>query len=963
MSSVNEEESLTPNELRQKLYQTFKSRGLLDTLKTQLRNQLIQELQQPLRTRPTVPRSAVLSDSVLVKACNSVMIDHLQSIGYEYTLSVFYPECGMSKHEVLSTRDLLQLMKISPHTPLYKAVMSNIQKGQTGFLMSLFTELIDHHIHGEHCDAVTQTSDEPAHKQSLVEKMQMIEEEYEVLRNRGDRWVSVEAKLAGYRKEMEEQSQVELKAKLQHFMDVEIIKVKREEQEKSRKEIRELRRDLERTYELKSEALMSREKNAIERLQKHQEMQEKEMYTQRQMLLKDIESVRNREVDLKQRTEAFDKTCKLHEEKMKTMEDLLRRRETSVKNMEDSFDQKLKSELMKYRLELKEDYIKRTEMLTENEKQNKVETIRLQKESAVIEAKTDEHERNLAQVKHLLVELETARQQMFLLTQQKEQLHERLENMNDYSELKRQTLEHQTHIRLLKQQLEENHEENQRLRREVKAPSTEQLRLQEELQRLQTARRRDEEEFQEQNKVLHTQLQHEVHQCTLLKAQLVECEERIRWMNTNAEEIKLQLKHTQQALENEIFLNPKPSLVDRSVLTLMPDKLLPPDVYIDSALLRRAAGSDGGLSETGVTLGGQRRSSPHAQIQDQDSELVSGALARIRELEIEAERLEEAYTNHRQRATDDLSLHHKRAIPSHIRPRVTFTGDPSSHENFTRTPSEDQTPPRLDSPPARRLSSTPVSTSRSRSDVHQTPAVTQDWMRKTNAERPSVMFTDLSTDRQISPIPAGDTSLSRDLMCVSSPTMKSTTRDNNSPPKLQQIISSSSQESSPQPEKISLYDLTNPEPYVSADQECILENLQDINTQRCLKDEVMMSAVPSSDSCEEEEERRSQEREEKDLLRVFEIEHEEEAEEEQMTLTASVIAGGRDEEAEEEEASGGADVVNPLEKYMMILMQGKQRESPKKESEHESPQEVLLSENIDDSIDAVSREEPDEDFW
>lgn len=50
------------------------------------------------------------------------------------------------------------------------------------------------------------------------------------------------------------------------------MKVKREEQEKSRKEILELRRDMERTHELKSEALMSREKNAIERLRNHQEV-------------------------------------------------------------------------------------------------------------------------------------------------------------------------------------------------------------------------------------------------------------------------------------------------------------------------------------------------------------------------------------------------------------------------------------------------------------------------------------------------------------------------------------------------------------------------------------------------------------------------------------------------------------------------------------------------------------------
>ncbi|XP_016121052.1 oral-facial-digital syndrome 1 protein homolog, partial [Sinocyclocheilus grahami] len=212
----------------------------------------------------------------------------------------------MSKDQVLSARELLQLTKISPHTPLYKSLVSNIQKGQTGFLMSLFTELTEHHVYRDCCDASTQSTSISAHRESLVEKLQLIDEEYEVLRHRGDRWPSVEAKLAEYRKEIQEQAQVELKAKLQHFMEVEIVKVKRDEKEASRREILELRRDMERTFELKSEALMSREKNAIERLQKSQEIEEKEIYAQRQALLKEIESVRSREIELKQRMEAFD---------------------------------------------------------------------------------------------------------------------------------------------------------------------------------------------------------------------------------------------------------------------------------------------------------------------------------------------------------------------------------------------------------------------------------------------------------------------------------------------------------------------------------------------------------------------------------------------------------------------------------------------------------------------------------
>lgn len=45
-----------------------------------------------------------------------------------------------------------------------------------------------------------------------------------------------------------------------------------EEKAQTQKEISELRYELERTHQAKAEALISREKNAIERLQKQQEV-------------------------------------------------------------------------------------------------------------------------------------------------------------------------------------------------------------------------------------------------------------------------------------------------------------------------------------------------------------------------------------------------------------------------------------------------------------------------------------------------------------------------------------------------------------------------------------------------------------------------------------------------------------------------------------------------------------------
>lgn len=59
---------------------------------------------------------------------------------------------------------------------------------------------------------------------------------------------------------------------MHHFKDVEIAKVRMEEQAKFHKEFDKLKQELERTYEMKAKTLMDREKNAIDRLQKQQEV-------------------------------------------------------------------------------------------------------------------------------------------------------------------------------------------------------------------------------------------------------------------------------------------------------------------------------------------------------------------------------------------------------------------------------------------------------------------------------------------------------------------------------------------------------------------------------------------------------------------------------------------------------------------------------------------------------------------
>ncbi|CAJ0927592.1 unnamed protein product [Ranitomeya imitator] len=177
--SQGELKSLSQEELRKRLYQTFKKKGVLDSLKTQLRNQLIQDLKLRVGSGQSLQSPLVSGDSLLHRACNSLVADHLSRCGYEFSLSVFYPECGLEKDKDFSIQDLMQLLKINPKSSIYKSLMSTHQNSsRKGFLVQILAELIDNHLNRDGRDANTQTAATSPYRESIVEKLKFYDERF-----------------------------------------------------------------------------------------------------------------------------------------------------------------------------------------------------------------------------------------------------------------------------------------------------------------------------------------------------------------------------------------------------------------------------------------------------------------------------------------------------------------------------------------------------------------------------------------------------------------------------------------------------------------------------------------------------------------------------------------------------------------------------------------------------------------
>ncbi|NWR77088.1 OFD1 protein, partial [Centropus unirufus] len=961
---------------------------------TQLRNQLIHELMHPILSGKLQPQAVPSDDSsLLVAASNSLVADHLQRCGYEYSLSVFFPESGLEKKKLWTMQDLLQLMRINPKSSLYKSLTSGTQKENKGFLMQILIGLTEHHLSRETHDTETQTTSVPAYRESLAEKLQLIDEQFAGSYPQHQKYESLKVKLHEYRKEIENQLQEEMRQKLEHFKEVEIAKIKMEEKAQTQKEISELRHELERTHQAKSEALISREKNAIERLQKQQEIEAKEVYAQRQSLLKDIEFIRTREAELKQRIEAFEITQKLQEEKNKAIDDALRRREVAVKNIEETYDQKLKAELLKYQLELKDEYIARTNKVTEDEKKNKEQAKLLHEEAIAINSKKEELKQAVSRTKELELDVESAKAQVLLVNKQNQLLTEKLKEVSDYPLLKEEKLELQVQNKLLRQQLDEFRSENQHLRDKLSQPSAEHLACQVELRRVEHSRKLALDEFESHRQILEKQLQSEVERCAQLKTQLLDSEATARKLNVQVEELQLQVKQTQAALENEVYRNPKPSLVDRSVLDFTGERIVPHDIYVDSTILKNQVMTNITKVNAVPRVDYQQHLQPCSASPDSDLECMVQTRARIKELEKEAEYLEEAYRNYQHRVMQDAAASRtlrkthsplllERAVSRHLlttQLELLEDNTSSQHsplssprgEKYTkRTGQVDAfknalTPPHRGASSSRRHSSTPVSKSE---------RVVSNKKISDDINGSYLASSQHSVDQVLSPISKPHILSSPELVSSTPSTRGQKIRLHNQQADKQDFSDI------PKPEKLMYEDL---EERISSP-----ENQGDIPEQ-CESDALHLSgdivngnhvtaAVPAAATSLQDlmvlDQRQSEEQngeaetnleeERKAVEESRETEQQEALEREQTEvekLNKEVwIQESTEIDEEKEEKAGrksensnfGAEddlkdpTPNPLEKYMRIIQQRREQELANKDSQKEEIEEVSLTEGF-----------------
>ncbi|XP_065884793.1 centriole and centriolar satellite protein ofd1-like isoform X2 [Dysidea avara] len=315
-------QNLKSSELKSQLYHSLQQKGVLDAMKLQLRNRLVKELEHT----PTVPKSL----SVLESLTHGIILEHLYKMGYEYTISLFALESGMGTNQTVNITELLKLLNISPSHPLHKALTDDSQTSEQGFLATLLLSLPLLATHSNNTvDVCTQV--DPTPEDSITQMKHQAH-------------VSLEQRILAFERESEERTRKMMEERVSQFKATELLRVKMETKEMLQKEFQRKRNEVEQNYREKLQQLSKKEQEMIQRLQRREEELEASLYSQRQLVLQELELIRQREDHLAKQSELTKlQSSDIHStsERLKQEEQILRSEVQRKQQLLDELQQQL----------------------------------------------------------------------------------------------------------------------------------------------------------------------------------------------------------------------------------------------------------------------------------------------------------------------------------------------------------------------------------------------------------------------------------------------------------------------------------------------------------------------------------------------------------------------------------------------------------------------------------------------
>ncbi|KAG0557376.1 hypothetical protein KC19_11G124600 [Ceratodon purpureus] len=342
MSEMETEKSAqesSKEELRRQLYASLRSTGVLDSMKGQLRARLLEHLRHH-KEDLIQPKKKQRKPSLIERLLSSLFLDYLESNGFTFTVSVFMPESQMASWPPFSYQEMLELLHLGPTSDLHVRLKLG-GEGRECLAHQLVTVLQQMADRNSIQEVSTQTSPAEACKRAMRTSCTSPRQLERSLKEVEDAYIrkkeaheaqralphhSLEDKLTVLHQEFDARVNAEVALQVCRIRDYEINAARMDEAARYRRQLARDREELEDMHKSRMDRVKAREESLLERMLSKEKAIESSAYEQRQKILLEITSLREREIKLRQLKESQER----REEKLDERELQLRAKEEEV---------------------------------------------------------------------------------------------------------------------------------------------------------------------------------------------------------------------------------------------------------------------------------------------------------------------------------------------------------------------------------------------------------------------------------------------------------------------------------------------------------------------------------------------------------------------------------------------------------------------------------------------------------
>eukprot|EP00879_Flechtneria_rotunda_P022160 GHRR01023383.1.p1 GENE.GHRR01023383.1~~GHRR01023383.1.p1 ORF type:complete len:390 (+),score=179.75 GHRR01023383.1:188-1357(+) len=326
-----------PQQFKQQVYNQLKKAGVVSSLKSQLRAQLLQQLRKIAGSdalkAPAASDKDQTTNTMWHSAANSMVAEFLQAIGYQFTLSVFTTEAELAEQPAFSREDLFQLLRLDQQPQLQQQVQQLLES-EGCFALALLRGLsacTRSAAFTSSNDAACQTSSSE-HMEGLNMRLMHLDNQYIIKASQKQPRLALEEQMEQYRMECDALVESQVAVRVARLKGMELAAARQEMQAKYRQQYELERMELERVHADRLARLAAREEQVTEKLRRQQRDVEAIAYAQRQHILAEEERMRVMKAEVSRQLEVQEQLLRGLEAQIKERERVIAAREHAAES-------------------------------------------------------------------------------------------------------------------------------------------------------------------------------------------------------------------------------------------------------------------------------------------------------------------------------------------------------------------------------------------------------------------------------------------------------------------------------------------------------------------------------------------------------------------------------------------------------------------------------------------------------